>query len=97
LHGFSNRKNRFKAEWERRVWDVYRIDVVNPAYCRGSAEEIETMHGRVSNARLFIRRYVERPIHYSENIVTESDPRYLAKTIDFAVAYFEESNNDEGL
>ena len=93
--GLSNRKNRLMGEWESRVWDAYEIDVVNPSYCRGSAEEIEAMLGRaVSNARLFIRRYVERPIPYWENILDGTDPRYLAKTPDFAVDYFEEDRDE---
>jgi hypothetical protein len=95
--GPSNRRNHPKGEWESRVWDGDGIDLVNPLYCRGSIEEIEAMHARaLSKGRAFIRSYVERPIHYSWNILGEkgSDSRYLAKTIDFAVDYFEEEWED---
>ena len=51
------------------------------------------MHAKaLSNARQFLRNYIERPIPYWENIVNGSDPRYLAKTPDFAVEYFEEAS-----
>jgi hypothetical protein len=89
--GPSNRKNRAAGEWESLVLDIYEIDLVNPSYCRGSIEEIEAMHGQaVSKARAFIRIFVDRVPHYSENIEKATDPRYLAKTYDFAVDYFEE-------
>ena len=99
--GLSNRRNRASGEWESRVWDDREIDLVNPSYCRGSIEEIEAMHARaLSNARQWRRNYVERPVHYSENIlwlVGEEgyDPRYLAKNPDFAVDYFEEDRQDD--
>ena len=91
--GPSNRKNRAAGEWESLVLDIYEIDLVNPSYCCGSVEAIEAMHAQaLSNARQWMRNYVERVPHYSWNILREegSDPRYLAKTIDFAVDYFEE-------
>jgi hypothetical protein len=81
-----------------RVWDGDLVDLVNPLYCRGSLEEIEAMHARaLSNARAFMRNYVERPIHYSENLLGEegSDPRYLAKSYDFVVDYFEEDRQND--
>ena len=99
--GPSNRKNRAAGEWESRVWDEGEIDLVNPSYCCGSVEAIEAMHARaLSNARQWRRNYVERPVHYSENIlwlVGEEgyDPRYLAKNPDFAVDYFEEDPRDD--
>jgi hypothetical protein len=94
--GPSNRKNRLPDEWESRVWDSELIDLVNPLYCRGSIEAIEAMHAKaLSNARQFLRNYVERPIPYWENILNGSDPRYLAKTPDFAVEYFEENIEDD--
>jgi hypothetical protein len=95
--GPSNRRNHPKGEWESRVWDSDLVDLVNPLYCRGSPEEIQAMHARaLSNARAFMRNYVERPVHYSENLRDEgSDPRYLAKSYDFAVDYFEEEPEDD--
>ena len=94
--GPSNRKNRAAGEWESRVLDSCEIDLVNPSYCRGSVKEIEAMHGRaVSNARKWLRNYVERPIHYSENILTRRDPLHLAKTPDFEVDYFDEDEDDK--
>ena len=96
--GPSNRRNHPKGEWESRVWDGDLVDLVNPLYCRGSLEEIEAMHARaLSNARAFMRNYVERPIHYTENLLGEegSDPQYLAKNYDFAVDYFEEDREDD--
>ena len=78
------------------MWDGDGIDLVNPSYCSGgSIEEIEAMHGKaLSKARAFMRNYVERVPHYSWNLLGEegSDPRYLAKTYDFAVDYFEEED-----
>ena len=79
------------------MWDGDLVDLVNPLYCRGSPEEIEAMHARaLSHARAFMCSYVERVPHYSWNTLGEegSDPRYLAKTIDFAVDYFEEEWED---
>jgi hypothetical protein len=94
--GPSNRRNRAAGEWESRVWDAQGVDLVNPLYCPGSIEEIDALHGRaLSNARKFLRNYVERPIPYWENILNGSDPRYLAKTPDFAVEYFEENIEDD--
>jgi hypothetical protein len=93
--GPSNRKFRPAGEWESRVWDGDLVDLVNPMYCRGSIEAIEAMHAKaLSNARQFLRNYVERPVHYTENIVEGTDPRYLAKTPDFAVDYFEEERDE---
>jgi hypothetical protein len=95
--GLSNRRNRPPGEWESRVWDGDLVDLVNPLYCRGSIKEIEAMHARaLSKARAFIRNYVERVPHYSWNLLGEkgSDPRYLAKTPDFGVDYFEEEWED---
>ena len=67
--GPSNRWQCAAGEWESLVLDHFEIDLVNPSYCRGSVKEIEAMHGRaVSNARKWLRNYVERPIHYSENM-----------------------------
>jgi hypothetical protein len=56
------------------------------------------MHAQaVSRARAFLRVYVERSVDYIENIVDRNDPRYLAKTYDFAVDNFEEESEDEDL
>jgi hypothetical protein len=89
--GLSHRRNRAAGEWESRIWDCELIDLVNPLYCQVSIQEIEAMHAKaLSNARKFLRNYVERPIPYWENIVEGTDPRFLAKTPDFAVEYFEE-------
>ena len=94
--GPSNRKYRPAGEWESRVWDCELIDLVNPLYCQGSIEAIEAMHAKaLSNARRFLRNYVERPIPYWENLIDGADPRYLAKTPDFAVDYFEEHIEDD--
>jgi hypothetical protein len=93
--GPSNKKNRLPDEWESRVWDCELIDLVNPLYCRRSIEAIEAMHAKaLSNARQFLRNYIERPIPYWENILDGADPRYLAKTPDFAVDYFEEERDE---
>ena len=89
--GRSFRKNRLPGEWETRVWDHFEFDLVNPSYCRGSLAEIKAMHARgLSRARQWIRNYVERNRHYSENIFSASDPSHLAKSPDFEVDYFEE-------
>jgi hypothetical protein len=65
-------------------------------YCRGSIEAIEALHARaLSDARQFLRNYVERPIPYWENILSGSDPLHLAKTPDFEVDYFEEDEDDK--
>jgi hypothetical protein len=96
--GLSTRRNRPTGEWESRVWDGDLVDLVNPLFCRGSIEEIEAMHARaLSSARQWMRNYVERPVHYSENMLGEegSDPRYLAKSCDFAVDYVEEDDEDD--
>jgi hypothetical protein len=93
--GASNRKNRAAGEWESHVWDDQLIDLANPSYCRRSIEEILAMHAKaLSSARQFLRNYVERPIPYWQNIDDGTDPRYLAKTPDFAVDYFEEEPDD---
>jgi hypothetical protein len=42
--GRSFRKGRLPGEWESRVPDGERIDLVNPLYCRGVLEAIEAMH-----------------------------------------------------
>jgi hypothetical protein len=92
--GPSNRKNRAAGEWESRVFDDEEIDLANPSYCQGSIEEIEAMHAKaLSSARQFLRNYVERPIPYWQNILDGTDLRYLAKTPDFAVDYFEEERD----
>jgi hypothetical protein len=94
--GLSKRKKRTAGEWESRIWDAEAIDLVNPSYCPGSIEQIEAMHARaLSNARQFLRNYIERPVPYWENILDGADPRYLAKTPDFAVDYFEEDYFEE--
>jgi hypothetical protein len=99
--GLSNRRNHPPGEWESRVRDCYLIDLVNPLYCRGSIEAIEAMHARaLSIARQWRRNYVERPVHYSENLLglfgeEGCDPRYLAKNPDFAVDYFEEDREND--
>jgi hypothetical protein len=81
------------GEWASRICDWEVIDLLNPLYCPpgSTPEEIEAMHAQaLSKARAFVRSYVERDVHYSENIEEATDPRYLAKTCDFAVDYFEE-------
>jgi hypothetical protein len=89
--GPSNRWHCAAGEWESLVLDHVEIDLVNPSYCCGSIKEIEAMHGQaVSNARKWLRNYVERPIHYSENMLTRADPLHLAKSPDFQVNYYEE-------
>jgi hypothetical protein len=56
----------------------------------------ETMHAHaVSRARKFLRIYVERSVDYIENIVEGRDPRYLAKTYDFAVDNFQVEREDQ--
>ena len=78
------------------MWDCELIDLVNPLYCQGSIEAIEAMHAKaLSKARQFLRNYVERPIPYWENLIDGADPRYLAKTPDFAVDYFAEDIEDD--
>lgn len=94
--GPSNRWQCAAGEWESLVLDHFEIDLVNPSYCRGSVKEIEAMHGRaVSNARKWLRNYVERPIHYSENILPRADPLHWAKPPDFEVNYYEELSTKE--
>ena len=88
------------GEWVSRAIDRWAIDLITPLYCppRSTPEEIEAMHAQaLSKARAFLGSYVERPIHYSENILGEegSDPRYLAKAYDFKVDKSEEEEEEE--
>jgi hypothetical protein len=90
LTGRSLRKGRAPGEWQSRVCDSFEIDLVNPLYCRGVLEAIETMHGAaVAQARSWLRNYVPRAADYSENILTAADPACLAKSPDFHVDYYE--------
>jgi hypothetical protein len=76
------------------------VDLINPLFCPAGStpEKLEAMHAQaVSRARAFLRVYVERSVDYIENIVDRNDPRYLAKTYDFAVDNFEEESEDEDL
>jgi hypothetical protein len=85
-------------EWVSRAIDFMAIDLINPLFCPvgSTPKKIATMHAQaVSRARKFLRIYVERSVDYIENIVEGRDPRYLAKTYDFAVDNFQVEREDQ--
>jgi hypothetical protein len=89
---------RPRNEWVSRAIDLLVIDLINPLFCPvgSTPEQIEAMHAQaVSKARAFLRIYVERSVHYTDNMVEGRDLRYLARTYDFAVDNFEEEREDE--
>ena len=89
-----------RGEWVSRAIDWLAVDLINPLFCPAGSTpgKLEAMHAQaVSRARAFLRIYVERSVDYIDNIVDRNDPRYLAKTYDFAVDNFEEESEDEDL
>jgi hypothetical protein len=89
---------RPRNEWVSRAIDFLAIDLINPLSCPvgSTPSQIEAMHAEAaSKARAFLCIYVERSVHYTDNIVEGRDPRYLAKTYDFAVDNFQVERKDE--
>ena len=90
--GRSFRVWRRHGEWESCIQDDDGVILATPLYCRGELKAIQSMHSSaVSQARAWLRNYVPRNRHYSENILggPGSDDECLAKSPDFQVEFFE--------